>query len=58
MKKSSKKQYMKSQKVECPKCEHPVNHAEMKDYFGSTFIEDLNEELFRIQILQDSNMIE
>lgn len=57
MKKESKKQYMKDQNVNCPKCKNTLSNSVMREYFGSNFIDDLNEKLLEIQILQDPNMV-
>jgi len=49
---------MKSQKVNCPDCKTEISYEDLKAYFGHNFIEDLNDELLKIRILEDSNMVQ
>ena len=58
MKIHSQKQYMDCQVVKWSEWNDDVSMPALNSYFGATFIENLNDELFRIQILQDSNMIQ
>lgn len=58
MKKYSKKKYMEVQSVDCFSCKEIVSINALNTYFGATFIDDLNDELLKIQILQDSNMVQ
>ena len=58
MKMHSQKQYMDSQIVKWAVWADEVTMAAINSYFGVKFVEDLNEELLKIQILQDSNMIQ
>lgn len=58
MHKYSKKQYMEVQQVQCLSCKETLSNAALNSYFGGNFIENLNDELFRIQIMENSNMIQ
>jgi hypothetical protein len=58
MKQSARRQYLDTQQVKCVKCGEPVSTHYINSYFGADFIEELNEDLLRREILKDSNMIQ
>lgn len=59
LKKKAKKEYLDTQEVKCKSCKDIVTTTFLNSEFGSEFINDLNEDLFRKNFIKDNpNMIE
>lgn len=59
LKNSVKKQYLGQKKVCCVNCKQEIPTAYMNEIFGREFIEELNDILFRREILENNpDMVE
>ena len=58
LKRSAQDQYLENQTVSCGVCLTPIQNLYLNEYFGQSFIEDLNELLLRKQLKEEMNMIE